>query len=314
MLDKDLNKIFKSVEKIAGIKLKGKDKGKAILSGLKQISKQLAEKNRIQKENEKRVTSILEVIMALAQLNYSKKAPVSTKSDHMDALAMGINMLGEELQSSTISLMEKEVLLKEIHHRVKNNLQVISSLLNLQSENITDKHSLEKFRESQNRVRSMALVHEKLYESKDLSKINFCEYIESFMDVVNRSYNITEGRVKLHVNMDVKDSNFNIDTAIPCALLLNELVSNAFKYAFPDKREGNLYFSFRQKGKNAYQMEVKDDGIGIPKNILSGKSVSLGLQLVDMLAEQINGKITLSSKKGTSFRIDFLSEPERKIR
>jgi two-component sensor histidine kinase len=305
MPEKDLKDIYKAVAKLAGKKAKKKFSTKDILSGIADIEKQLKEKNKRQIENDKRVSHILEVIMSLAQLNYSKKAEVSKNADHLDALALGINMLGEELQSSTISLKEKEVLLKEIHHRVKNNLQVISSLLNLQSESITDTHSLEKFRESQNRVRSMALVHEKLYESKDLSRINFAEYIEAFMDVVNRSYNITDGRVKLHVNMEMEDNFFNIDTAIPCALLLNELISNAFKYAFPGQREGNLYFNFRQKGKGSYQMEIKDDGIGLPKKINLKKSSSLGLQLVDMLTEQINGKIKILNKGGTTFTIDF---------
>lgn len=304
MASTELDDIYKLVCRISGVKPRGKAKKEAVIAGLMVIEKQLAEKNKLQEENEKRVNQILEVIMALAQLNYSKKATISEKTDHLDALALGINMLGEELQSSTISLHEKEVLLKEIHHRVKNNLQVISSLLNLQSENITDSHSLEKFKESQNRVRSMALVHEKLYESKDLSRINFSEYIEAFTDVVNRSYNITEGRVKLHLNVDIGESYFNIDTAIPCALMLNELVSNAFKYAFPDQRKGNLYLNFRKEGQE-YVFEVKDDGIGIPAHITTRNSPSLGLQLVDMLTEQINGKVTILSNKGTTFSIKF---------
>jgi two-component sensor histidine kinase len=305
MNEKEQKEILRAVEKIAGQKIKKTDTRGSILAGLKIIEKQLKEKDRLQKENERRVNRILDVIMALAQLNYKKKAVISEKRDHLDALALGINMLGEELQSSTISLKEKEVLLKEIHHRVKNNLQVISSLLNLQSENITDSHSLEKFRESQNRVRSMALVHEKLYESKDLSRINFAEYIEAFMDVVNRSYNISEGRVKLHVSIRITDSDFNIDTAIPCALLLNELVSNAFKYAFPEGRSGNLYLSLMQSGPRKYTMVVRDDGVGLPAGFSIKKSPSLGLQLVDMLSEQINGVLRVTTSKGTTFQIDF---------
>jgi two-component sensor histidine kinase len=304
MAPSEYDQIYKLVCKISGTKPSGKGGKDAIIAGLMVIQKQMQEKDALQKDHEARVNEILEVVMALAQLNYKKKAVISPKTDHLDALALGINMLGEELQSSTVSLHEKEVLLKEIHHRVKNNLQVISSLLNLQSENITDTYSLEKFRESQNRVRSMALVHEKLYESKDLSRINFEEYIEAFMDVVNRSYNITEGRVKLHLNVNLRDSYFNIDTAIPCALMLNELVSNAFKYAFPNQRKGNLYLNFGQKG-DEYIFEVKDDGIGIDKKISTKNSSSLGLQLVDMLTDQIRGTISINSEKGTSFTIRF---------
>jgi two-component sensor histidine kinase len=303
----ELDEIYKIVCKISGVKPGGKTKREAVIAGLIVIEKQLEEKNRLQAEYEKRVNHILDVIMALAQLNYKKKAQISSKVDHLDALALGINMLGEELQSSTISLHEKEVLLKEIHHRVKNNLQVISSLLNLQSENITDSHSLEKFRESQNRIRSMALVHEKLYESKDLSRINFAEYIESFVDVVNRSYNISEGRVILHLQIDLRDSYLHIDTAIPCALMLNELVSNAFKYAFPDGRKGNLYLTFKEEG-DEYVFEVKDDGIGINPAITTRNSPTLGLQLVDMLTEQISGSVKILSGKGSTFIIRFKTD------
>lgn len=304
MAGSELDEIYALVCRISGVKPRGKVKKEAIIAGLMVLEKQIQLKNKLQEDNEKRVNNILEVIMALAQLNYDKKAKISDKTDHLDALALGINMLGEELQSSTISLREKEVLLKEIHHRVKNNLQVISSLLNLQSENITDSHSLEKFKESQNRVRSMALVHEKLYESKDLSRINFAEYIEAFTDVVNRSYNITEGRVKLHLKVDLVDSYFNIDIAIPCALMLNELVSNAFKYAFPDQRKGNLYLDFK-KEKKEYVFIVRDDGIGIPAHISTKNSPSLGLQLVDMLTQQINGKVSILRDGGTTFVIKF---------
>jgi two-component sensor histidine kinase len=300
-----LDDIYDLVCRISGVKSIAENKNDAIIAGLMVIEKKLTEKNKLQKENENRVDGILEVIMALAQLNYSKKAKISNKTDHLDAIALGINMLGEELQSSTISLHEKEVLLKEIHHRVKNNLQVISSLLSLQSENITDSYSLEKFKESQNRVRSMALVHEKLYESKDFSKISFSEYIEAFIEAVNRSYNISEGRVKLHVNTDIGKSYFDLNIAIPCALILNELVSNAFKYAFPNQREGNLYLNFNRSNEDDYLIEVRDDGIGIPSDIDTKTTSSLGLQLVDMLIEQINGTVNVKSENGTTFTIRF---------
>lgn len=271
----------------------------------------LTEKSALDKESERRIDEILKVIMALAQLNYNKKASITNDLNHLDALALGINMLGEELQSSTISLKEKEVLLKEIHHRVKNNLQIISSLLSLQSKSIKDSHSLEKFEETRNRVRSMAMVHEKLYESKETSKINFAEYIKDFIEEVNRSYNLTEGRVSLNLEINIGKSQQNhleIDTAVPCALIINELISNCFKHAFPGKRKGNIYLNLEKSGGHEYLIQVTDDGIGMPDDINLKESSSLGLQLVAMLAEQIGGDITILSKKGTTFIVKFQSE------
>lgn len=303
----DTDEIHRLVCRISGISAAPEKNKKDTISRLLAIEKDLIQKNKIGKENEKRISEILKVVMALAQIDYNKKAVISNKMDHIDALALGINMLGEEFQSSTISLLEKEILLKEVHHRVKNNLQIISSLLNLQSKSIKDKDSLEKFEETQNRVRAMALVHEKLYESKESSRINFTEYINAFIEAVNRSYNISEERVSLHTEINIKDSFLKIDTAIPCALILNELVSNCFKHAFPKEKKGNIYLNV-SKLKNEYIIEVTDDGIGIIGDMNLKESTSLGLQLVAMLVEQINGDMTILSQKGTSFIIKFKAE------
>jgi two-component sensor histidine kinase len=306
-LKTDTDEIHQLVCRISGISAAPEKNKKDTISRLLAIEKDLIQKNKIGKENEKRISEILKVVMALAQIDYNKKAVISNKMDHIDALALGINMLGEEFQSSTISLLEKEILLKEVHHRVKNNLQIISSLLNLQSKSIKDKDSLEKFEETQNRVRAMALVHEKLYESKESSKINFKEYINAFIEAVNRSYNISEERVSLHTDISIKDSFLKIDTAIPCALILNELVSNCFKHAFPKEKKGNIYLNV-SKLKNEYIIEVTDDGIGIIGDMNLKESTSLGLQLVAMLVEQINGDMTILSQKGTTFIIKFKAE------
>ncbi len=201
------------------------------------------------------------------------------------------------------SLQEKVVLLREIHHRVKNNLQVISSLLNLQSWYIEDKKSLEIFRESQTRVRSMALIHEKLYQSKDLNKIEFSEYIESLIKDLFKSYNIDFDRIKL--NSKLEGIFFEIDTAILCGLIINELVSNSLKHAFPLNKKGEIFISLDKDDNNKYTLILKDNGIGFPPNVDFRKTESLGLQLVTTLTEQLGGTIELHKNGYTEFIIAF---------
>ncbi|MGQ0829580.1 MAG: sensor histidine kinase, partial [Bacteroidota bacterium] len=197
---------------------------------------------------------------------------------------------------------------KEVHHRVKNNLQIISSLLNLQAKSIKDPFSREKFEDTQNRVRSMALVHEKLYESKESSKINFSGYIKDFMEAVSRSYNISEDKITVHTDIRVDNSYLKIDTAIPCALILNELISNCFKHAFSNRKKGNIYMYLNRSTDNEYIIRVADDGVGISDTINIKETSSLGLQLIAMLVEQINGDLTILSQKGTMFVVKFKSE------
>ncbi len=199
------------------------------------------------------------------------------------------------------SLKEKEILLKEIHHRVKNNLQIISSLLRLQSGYIKDKRALEIFQDSQIRVRAMALIHENLYQTNDLSKIEFSEYISKLKRNLIRCYNITN----INLNTNIEKIFLNVDTAIPCALIINELISNSIKHAFNDSDEGNIYVEFIILQPGKYSLSVSDDGVGVPENIDSLKKQSLGLQLVWNLVEQLEGTIVYNSKFGTSFRITF---------
>ena len=172
------------------------------------------------------------------------------------------------------SLQEKVILLREIHHRVKNNLQVISSLLNLQSGYIEDKKSLEVFRESQNRVRSMALIHEKLYQSKDLNKIEFSEYIKTLTKTLFSSYNVESDRIILRTNLE--DISFEIDTAILCGLIVNELVSNSLKHAFPRGAKGEVFIGLNKTGDNKYTLIVRDNGAGfLPDWILEKQNHSV---------------------------------------
>ena len=200
------------------------------------------------------------------------------------------------------SLKEKEVLLKEIHHRVKNNLQIISSLLNLQSAYIKDKASIEIFKESQNRVRSMALIHEKLYQSKDMSQIDFSGYVSELISNLFSSYSLNSSMITLH--QEINNIMLGIDLAINLGLIINELVSNSFKHAYPEGSKGNLYISMKKKDKQ-YELIIEDDGIGFPKHIDYKQTESLGLQLIITLVEQIGGEITLYTEKGTKFKITF---------
>ena len=202
-----------------------------------------------------------------------------------------------------LSLQEKEVLLKEIHHRVKNNMQVISSLISLQSRHLTDKAAIEMFRESQQRIRSMALVHEKLYQSKDLSRIDFSKYIESLIMFLFHSYRVNSDLVRMKT--EVRDVLLDINSAIPCGLIINELVMNALKHAFPEGRKGEIIVSLRASGDDRFTLSVSDDGVGFPEGIDFHKTETLGMQLVTMLVEQLDGTISLERKPRTRFEVVF---------
>ena len=201
------------------------------------------------------------------------------------------------------SLKEKDILLREIHHRVKNNMQIISSLLNLQSQYVKDKESLEMFRESRNRILSMAFVHEKLYQSEDLTKIDFDGYIRSIAQHLLRTCSIDPGAVKLNINCS--DVLLSVDVAVPCGLIINELISNAFKHAFPEGRKGEITIDFRPDADNRLALVVSDTGIGLPEDIDISGAKTLGLQLIKDLADQLKGTLEIERDGGTAFRITF---------
>ncbi len=201
------------------------------------------------------------------------------------------------------SLREKDILLQEIHHRVKNNLQVISSLLDLQSNHIQDDGVLELFQESQNRVKSMALVHEKLYQSGDFTSINFAEYIENLTNYLFQIYAVHSHLIA--IELDIENVQLTIDTAIPCGLILSELVSNGIKYAFPDGRAGIIKIALHSQPDNRYTLIVQDNGIGLPDDLDLKRTKSLGLQLVTILTEQLEGTLEINSNHGTEFKICF---------
>ncbi|MDZ7958600.1 MAG: PAS domain S-box protein [Aulosira sp. DedQUE10] len=202
------------------------------------------------------------------------------------------------------SLREKEVLLKEIYHRVKNNFQVISSLLSLQSEYIKDKQDMQIFQQSQQRIASMALVHEKMYQSGDLSRINFREYVQELVASLCTSYEVNDGAIALNINID-DHILLGLDTAIPCGLIIHELVSNSLKYAFPAGRNGEIKIAIREISKNKILLTVSDNGIGLPPNFSFTETASLGWQLVEALASQLTADISINSDIGVEFLITF---------
>ena len=215
------------------------------------------------------------------------------------------NLVESHTKALKDRLKEKEVMLKEIHHRVKNNLQVISSLLRMQSRQIQDEQAREYFKDSQIRIQSMALVHQTLYHSEDFSGINLSTYINSITKSLSRSYYMGSNEVKLKAN--IEDITLTIDQAIPCGLIINELVSNAFKHAFPCNWEGqplieiNLQFDREKK----VELIIRDNGVGMPDNINFKKSDSLGLRLVNILTEQLEGELDYLKEQGTCIRIKF---------
>ena len=200
------------------------------------------------------------------------------------------------------SLKEKEMLLKEIHHRVKNNLMIISSLLNLQSRYIKDKESQDIFKESQNRARSMALIHERLYQSTDLKRIDFGNYIQTLSNELYHTYVADPRLIELKIN--VENIFIDINTTVPLGLIVNELITNSIKHAFPEGKSGKVNIDFLHKDDH-YEFTVKDNGIGFPEDLDFRNTDSLGLQMVNSLTEQIDGKIELNNNHGTEFQITF---------
>lgn len=214
--------------------------------------------------------------------------------------------LAERQQAEThlrAALAEKEVLLKEIHHRVKNNLQIVSGLLQLQAHNLQDSPAVHALRESQSRVESMALIHKKLYISSDLEQIDAADYIQSLATSLLTTYKVSPGAIALQV--DVEPVILSLDQGIPCGLIINELVSNALKYAFPTSQPGKIQIQLRQVG-HELELIIQDDGVGLPDHLDLNNIQSLGLSLVYALStEQLEGSLAVDHSLGTTFKIKF---------
>jgi PAS domain S-box-containing protein len=209
------------------------------------------------------------------------------------------------------SLREKEVLLREIHHRVKNNMQVISSLLNLQSRNIEDPNLRKMFQESQSRVRAMALIHEVLYGSDDLSRIDLEDYVSKLAKSLTRMYGADASRIRLEVAGN--GVTLEIDDTVPCGLVISELLSNSFKYAFPDGRPGEISINAVATDDDRIVLTVRDDGVGIPDDVDIRHTESMGMGLVTGLVEnQLGGQLELDRTGGTCFTIVFSRESARR--
>lgn len=233
--------------------------------------------------------------------------PVMEKNKIIEVSGIAHDITATKLNEDRIkqSLKEKEVLLKEVHHRVKNNMQIISSILNLQSSYTTDSNILNLLRESQNRIKTMAYIHESLYQNKTFSSINFNEYLTQLISNIIHSYSVSPDKMQLQV--DCEKTILNLDVSIPLGLIINELITNSIKHAFPDSSKGIISINLRTQNKLVF-LTVEDSGVGIGPNISTEKSGTLGLQLVYTLIDQIDGKINFErvEPQGTRVNISFL--------
>jgi two-component sensor histidine kinase/Tfp pilus assembly protein PilF len=244
------------------------------------------------------IVILLLLISLIAILFISARRRLSQTMQHEAVL----QVQNEELKRTLISKEEKEVLLKEVHHRVKNNLQIINSLIRLQSNFMNAKNFKEKLVETENRIRSMALIHEKLYKTGNLASLSVRNYIEELAINILESYENHNVNIKL--KFDLEDREYGIDTLIPLGLIINETLSNAIKHAFYERTEGNIWISIHSNGPISH-MKIKDDGIGADLTFDELKEDSLGLELIDSLTDQLDGKLDLNTETGFEYSFEF---------
>jgi two-component sensor histidine kinase len=232
-----------------------------------------------------------------AALNLMEDANLlKTKAEN--ALAVAKKLEGE----IKITLGEKDVLLKEIHHRVKNNLQIIASLLNLQSQYVKDEGTLAVIKDSQNRIKTMALIHEKIYQSKSLDRVDYEDYLEKITRSLFESYGVSPKKIAMKIH--AKNVVLHIDKAIPCSLIINEMLSNTFKHAFPNDRTGEVRIDVKLDG-DTLRLLYSDNGIGLPESVTLDRTESLGMQLISGLTQQLKGTVEIQRGGGTTFLIAF---------
>ncbi len=253
------------------------------------------------------------VKIGVVEVNYLQEMPsidegpfLKEERHLIDALGILLGNIArkkEDEENLKNSLAEKEVLLKELHHRAKNNLQLISTLLKFQTRHSKDQESLRILKELQNRLNIMAMLHDKLYQSESLSDIDFETYLKSI--VINIVKTLNFNPEKIYVNLDIGDLKLDVNKAIPCAMVINELVTNSFKHAFIEDKEGEIKILFKPQGDNSYILVVSDDGAGMSEEVDLRTSKSLGLKIVRLLVQQLHGNITITRNGGTQFEIRF---------
>ncbi len=292
---------------------------------LRYMTNTLARQNRIlqleieqRKAAEKKLSTINEQLQEEAQERIKAQQELKTLNERLETIVEQrtrqlkvtnknlYHEIAERKKAETkvrSSLQEKELLLKEIHHRVKNNLLVVSNLLDFQTDYIEDPEILKMFDNSKHRIESMALIHEQLYNSPDLKQLNFNNYIIALVDKLSYSYDTSTKGIK--ISLDIDDIYLNIETANPCGLIINELVANALEHAFTNHQKGNIFLTLKKVTEHQNILTVTDDGIGFPKDLDFRQTESLGLQLVCTLTEQLEGTLKLNRTKGTSFEITF---------
>jgi PAS domain S-box-containing protein len=201
------------------------------------------------------------------------------------------------------NIHKKEVLMREIHHRVKNNLAVIQSLLSLSLKNIRDPEAREYINISANRVKSMSMIHDRLYRTQDCSSVKIAEYMHSLVNMLMDFYKTDSNRIKF--DCKIPDISLDVDIMIPCGLIVNELITNAIKYAFPDEKRGTIHIELQKGSEDEYTLLVGDDGIGLPEDLNIYQTESLGMQIVTSLVKQMQGSLEVAVNNGTEFKIRF---------
>jgi len=246
----------------------------------------------------------------IPRLDEMKKTIIRTFSLNIATVNRNIELLEEQKETEKKirrSLEEKLILVKEIHHRVKNNLQIISSLLHMQTSGVKDSRLLSVLKESEDRVQSMSLVHEKLYQSDLMATIDFSEYINSLAERLISSYSVHNN---IALNIESDPLMLSINTAIPCGLIINEILTNAIKYAFPDNHEGIIEIRLKVKNEQI-NLQISDNGIGLPEDLNLKKIKSLGMKLIQVLTDQIDGELSINRDNGTLYSLSFSETEER---
>ncbi len=249
-----------------------------------------------------KANEILEAIMAYARLEFEgPKLEIGDEGDVFDAISSGVNMLGEELKENVVSLKEKEHLLKEIHHRVKNNMQIISSMLRLQFSKENDERVVGLIQDSQSRIHAMALVHEMLYSTANFKYVNFKDYIEVLTKSLFASYAAANHQIELKLKI-INQLSFEIEKIIPLGLIVNEVITNSLKYAF-DNNKGIIDINVLQLTEDKVIIIIKDNGKGLSDGFNFDDDGSLGMQLIYLLSEQIDSEVEMMNDNGLGYQI-----------